>query len=108
MTPEQKQKILKVCKKFHFDFAVLFGSSSQKSQFARDHDIAFYSRKKTASELSLKLSSDLYPFFTKPVDIIILTSTTDPLLSYEIAHKGELICELKKESFLQFPLHFSG
>lgn len=102
MTKEQQQKILAVCKKHRFSFCVLFGSAAEEAHHQRDYDLAFYVGHEISGAIKFDLLKELQSFFDKPIDIVLLQPSTDPLLAYEIAHKGRLICELKQESFLEF------
>ena len=104
MIPKQKQKISRLCKKYGFLFSVWFGSGVDKKlkKYQRDYDIAFYKGKHIDGHIMPTLYKELQPLFDKPIDIILVQPLMDPLLAYEISTKGQLLCELKKDSFLEF------
>ena len=104
MTKKQKNKILTMCKKYRLYFCIWFGSGVEegRKRYQRDYDLAFYGGKHLKGDLTLKLQKELLSFFDKPIDIILIQPLMDTLLAYEISTKGKLVCELKKDSFLEF------
>ncbi len=94
------KKIKQLATKYRFLFVVQYGSSIA-GLAPRDYDIAFASDhipKISPLEIARRLQSH----FDKPLDIVFLTTRTDPLLSYEILTKGKLLYERKKESYIKF------
>lgn len=96
------KKIKQLAAKYRFLFVVQYGSSIAGSA-PRDYDVAF------ASDHILKISPveiahQLQSHFDRPVDIVFLTTRTDPLLSHEILTKGKLLYERKKGSYIKFKI----
>jgi len=104
MTKKQSAKLLQVCKKHGFQFCILFGSSANKAlkKHKRDYDLAFYSGKNIPGKIKFTLIEELQSFFDKPIDITLIQPLGDPLLTYEVSTKRNLICEVKKDSYLEF------
>ncbi len=87
------------CQESGIELLVLFGSSAgDTSETARDIDIAM-KLKKGIQISKLKLIYKLDDFFNKKIDLVLLTSDTDPLLIYEIFSTGKCIYERKKGIF---------
>ncbi|MEN8262381.1 MAG: nucleotidyltransferase domain-containing protein [Nitrospirota bacterium] len=88
------------CKENKIDLLLLFGSGSTgKTHAASDIDIAV--KFKHGNKVSkLKLVYKLEDFFKgKNIDLVILTSDTDPLLLYEMFFRGTPVYEAKKGLF---------
>lgn len=102
MTKEQQKIIQALCKKYNFSFCGLFGSGVERIKISRDYDLAFHVGHEISSAIKFEILKILQPYFDKPLDVILIQPSTDPLLAYEIALKGKLIYELRTESFLEF------
>jgi len=100
-----------LCKQEEIAFAILFGSFNDKKEF-RDIDIAIY----LAGDSNLLkigyLKSELDLLTKNNVDLVLLNNlyNKNPVLSYEIAAKGSVLCtrdpglfySYKKRAFLIF------
>lgn len=98
--PNLLKKIKQLAAKYRFLFVVQYGSSIA-GLTPRDYDVAFASDH--IPKISpVEIAHQLQFHFDKPVDIVFLTTRTDPLLSHEILTKGKLLYERKKESYIKF------
>jgi predicted nucleotidyltransferase len=88
------------CKENGIELLILFGSSvREKSEDARDVDIAIKLIQK-ARISKLKLIYKLDDFLDgENIDLVLLTSETDPLLLHEIFSNGKCMYERKKGIF---------
>lgn len=98
-----QQKIGTVCKKYGISCVVLYGSSL-KTNNPGDYDIALYTLKPLKTSLA-KIQYLLQAFFKRPLDVVLLTHKTDPLLGHEIISQGEILYESKKNIFLDFSVY---
>ena len=104
MTEINQQAVLKICKDFDLSFVVLFGSqATRRKGFKDDYDIAVLASQggiKEAEEMKLicRFSQLLE---TDNLDLVIL-NFAHPLLQYEVAQEGELLCEVEEGSFDRF------
>jgi predicted nucleotidyltransferase len=88
------------CKENGIDMLVLFGSAAgDRPDISRDVDLAVKLKKGTiVSKLDLIYKLDNF-FAGKKIDLVLLTSDTDPLLLHEIFMKGVCLFERKKNLF---------
>ncbi|MBI5196949.1 MAG: nucleotidyltransferase domain-containing protein [Nitrospirae bacterium] len=88
------KKIREFCEKNNIKLLVVFGSSaSEKTRSASDIDVAVKFRSgRIISKLNLIYKLDDL-FNGKPIDLVILTADTDPLLLYEIFFGGKPLYE---------------
>ena len=82
-----KQKLRRLAKKYHLKLLLLFGSAAMgKTHPKSDLDFAFFSNTIINEE---KLHQDLMDIFHREdIDLINILTTHDPLLRFEILHKG--------------------
>lgn len=88
------------CKENNIELLVIFGSySTGKTHLSSDVDLAV--KCKHGIKVSkLKLIYNLDDFFDgKSIDLVVLTSDTDPLLLHEIFFKGIPVYESRKGLF---------
>jgi len=88
------------CRENGIDLLVLFGSSAgDKPESSRDIDLAVKLKEGISiSKLDLIYKLDNF-FMGKNIDLVRLTTDTDPLLLHEIFMKGVCLFERKKNLF---------
>ena len=100
---ETKRKdIQEFCKKNSFDLLILFGSSAtKKTHRYSDVDIAIVPNHSVGTKPNkLDLLDQLCAMFnTDLIDLVMITSETDPLLLLEIFSKGHALFEAESGLF---------
>jgi len=88
------------CRENGIDLLVLFGSAAgDKPESSRDIDLAVKLKEGISiSKLDLIYKLDNF-FMGKNIDIVLLTTDTDPLLLHEIFMKGVCLFERKTDLF---------
>jgi predicted nucleotidyltransferase len=98
MKPDE---IKKLCRENNIDLLVLFGSEATKATHAgSDMDLAVLLKRGSRTS-KLKLIGELDDCFGgKKIDLVILTTETDPLLLHEIFSHGRTLYERRKGIFI--------
>lgn len=86
------QSIESICFHYGIDLLVLFGSRVREYVHKNsDFDVAVKMRGSTSDKLSLIVALEMY--FNGSIDLVELTSVTDPLLLHEIFTHGKRLYE---------------
>jgi predicted nucleotidyltransferase len=94
--------LTEITQKHRIRLMVLFGSRATSSQTDQsDFDIAVKFEKSTIEPDILGLIADLEHFFQGPVDLTVISMTTNALLLHEIA-SGRLLFESTPDAFADF------